>query len=66
MKDTLLFVQELSKQIDEYSSAYEPDDQLEWSLVLAEIKTFIEADSIVCVRDEDSNSIVLSHRCDFI
>lgn len=34
--------QELAKQIDDYSATYEPDDQLEWSLVLSEIKSFIE------------------------
>jgi len=55
-------VRELSKQIDEYTTTYEPEDQLEWSLVLGEIKAFIEADTIVNVLDSDSNSIVLSHR----
>ena len=47
---------------DEYTTAHEPEDQLEWSLVLGEIKSFIEADTIVNVLDSDSNSIVLSHR----
>ena len=55
-------VRELSKHIDEYTATYEPEDQLEWSLVLGEIKAFIEADTIVNVLDSDSNSIVLSHR----
>ncbi len=32
-------------------------------MVLGEIKGFIEADSVVNVLDSDSNSIVLSHRC---
>lgn len=35
---------------------------MEWSLVLGEIKSFIEADTVVNVLDSDSNSIVLSHR----
>ena len=35
-------VQELAKQIDEYTATYGPDDQLEWSLVLGEIRAFIE------------------------
>ena len=48
--------------LDEYTTTYEPEDQLEWSLVLGEIKAFIEADTIVNVLDSDSNSIVLSHR----
>ena len=34
--------QELAKQIDDYLTIYEPDDQLEWKLVLGEIKAFIE------------------------
>jgi len=48
--------------LDEYTATYEPDDQMEWYLVLGEIKAFIEADTIVNVLDSDSNSIVLSHR----
>ena len=55
-------VRELAKHIDEYTATYEPDDQLEWSLVQSEIKSFIEADTVVNVLDSDSNSIVLSHR----
>ncbi|RXG58577.1 Protein SCAI [Armadillidium vulgare] len=55
-------VRELSKQIDEYTTTYEPEDQLEWSLVLGEIKSFIDADNGVNVLDMDSNTIVLSHR----
>ncbi|MCL4127006.1 UNVERIFIED_CONTAM: hypothetical protein GTU68_047934, partial [Idotea baltica] len=51
-----------SKQIDEYTTTYEPEDQLEWSLVLGEIKSFIDADNGVNVLDMDSNTIVLSHR----
>ncbi|PSN33551.1 Protein SCAI [Blattella germanica] len=53
---------ELDKQIVDYTSTYEPDDQLEWSLVLEEIKSFIKADGIVSVLHADSNTIVLSHR----
>ena len=34
--------QELAKQIDDYTSIYEPEDQLEWSMVLGEIRSFIE------------------------
>uniref|UniRef100_A0A1B6EB07 Protein SCAI n=1 Tax=Clastoptera arizonana TaxID=38151 RepID=A0A1B6EB07_9HEMI len=55
-------VTELDKQIVDYTSTYEPDDQLEWSLVLEEIKSFIKADGIVSVLHADSNTIVLSHR----
>jgi len=55
-------VRELAKNIDEYNATYEPDDQMEWSLVLGEIKAFIDADTVANVLDSDSNSIVLSHR----
>ncbi|KAK6628651.1 hypothetical protein RUM43_002466 [Polyplax serrata] len=55
-------VMELDKQIADYTSTYEPDDQLEWTLVLEEIKSFIKADGLVSVLHADSNTIVLSHR----
>ncbi|XP_063227251.1 protein SCAI isoform X2 [Bacillus rossius redtenbacheri] len=55
-------VMELDNQISDYTSTYEPDDQLEWSLVLEEIKSFIKADEVVSVLHADSNTIVLSHR----
>lgn len=42
--------------------SYEPEDQLEWSLVLDEIKGFIKAEAAVAVLHADSNPIVLSHR----
>jgi hypothetical protein len=32
----------LSKQIDDYTGTYEPEDHMEWNLVLGEIKAFIE------------------------
>ena len=48
--------------MDEYTSTYEPDDQLEWSLVLGEIKSFLEADAILNILDADSNPMVISHR----
>lgn len=41
---------------------YEPEDHLEWSLVLDEIKGFIKAEAAVAVLHADSNPIVLSHR----
>ncbi|KAF4521725.1 hypothetical protein B566_EDAN012173 [Ephemera danica] len=62
MKLVRELVVELDKQIVDYTSTYEPDDQLEWSLVLEEIKSFIKSDSVVSVLHADSNAIVLSHR----
>lgn len=45
-----------------YTCRYEPEDQLEWSLVLEEIKGFIKAESAVAVLHADTNPIILSHR----
>lgn len=42
--------------------SYEPEDHLEWSLVLEEIKGFIKAEAAVAVLHADSNPIILSHR----
>ena len=41
--------QELAKQIDDYTATYEPDDQLEWSLVLGEIRAFIEVSTTTLI-----------------
>lgn len=41
-------VRELAKHIDDYVVTYEPDDSHEWSLVLSEIKSFLEVrDSVI-------------------
>ena len=55
-------VRELAKHIDDYSITYEPDDQLEWSMVLTEIKSFLEADAIMTVVDLDNMPLVIPHR----
>ena len=39
--------QELAKQIDDYTGTYEPEDQMEWNLVLGEIKAFIEVPKFI-------------------
>jgi hypothetical protein len=52
-------IKELGKQIDDYVTIYDPEDQLEWQLVKNEINDFIEADSILSV---DGTSISLSNR----
>ncbi|KAI4471920.1 protein scai [Holotrichia oblita] len=53
---------ELDRHIADYTSTYEPEDQYEWTMVLDEIRAFIEADSLVSVLHADTNPIVLSHR----
>lgn len=46
-----------------HTFSYEPEDALEWALVLDEIKGFIKADAAVSVlHAENANPIVLSHR----
>lgn len=63
MKLVRELVQELDAQIADYSSTYEPDDQVEWNLVLDEIKAFVKAESAVGVLHADSNApVVLTHR----
>ena len=52
-------VRELNRQIDEYVKAYDPDDSLEWQLVLNEISTFIDVDNQLNI---DHTPITLSYR----
>jgi hypothetical protein len=52
-------VRELNRQIDEYVKAYDPDDSLEWQLVLNEISTFIDVDNQLNI---DHIPITLSYR----
>ncbi|XP_070497595.1 protein SCAI isoform X3 [Chironomus tepperi] len=62
MKLVRELVIELERQIQEYTQTYEPEDALEWALVLDEIKGFIKADAAVSVlHAENANPIVLSH-----
>lgn len=58
----ILDFQELDLQIVTYTSTYEPDDQMEWSVVLQEIKSFVAADTVVNILHADQNTIVLTHR----
>ena len=55
-------VRELSRQVDEYIERYDADDQVEWTLILAEMKQFVEADNLVSIVDVDNSTVVLSHR----
>ncbi|KAG8037980.1 hypothetical protein G9C98_006305 [Cotesia typhae] len=62
MKLVRELIQELDAQIADYASTYEPEDQVEWNLVLDEIKGFVKAESAVGVLYADSNPVVLTHR----
>lgn len=38
----LLWLQELSEEIEDYTQRFNTEDQLEWSLVLQEVAAFVE------------------------
>jgi hypothetical protein len=58
-KIMLELVRELARQIDEYVKVYDPDDSLEWQLVLNEISAFIEVENRISI---DRQPITLSYR----
>ncbi|XP_068619623.1 protein SCAI [Battus philenor] len=55
-------IKELDKQIIEYGKTYDPEDQIEWTVVMDEVKAFIVAEAAVAVLHPDNYPIVLSHR----
>ena len=55
----LELVRELSRHIDDYVKAYDPDDSLEWQLVLNEISAFIEVEKQLHI---DHLPVALSYR----
>ncbi|XP_076090836.1 protein SCAI-like isoform X2 [Mytilus galloprovincialis] len=55
-------VKELQTQIEDYTLTYEPEDQMEWSLVVGEINAFLESDNLIDIHDVDPNYFLLSHR----
>lgn len=42
---TLILLQELSEEIEDYTQRFNTEDQLEWNLVLQEVAAFIEVTS---------------------
>lgn len=64
MKVVNELVREFNQFLNDYNHVYEPDIQLEWSLVLQEIKAFIDAESLVPVltgpTHPDGNNIELT------
>ncbi|XP_028394709.1 protein SCAI-like [Dendronephthya gigantea] len=60
------FVKELVKEfrqyIDEYTMIYNPTDEDDWRLVVNEVTSFCEAESLVTVMNADVTPRVLSHR----
>lgn len=55
-------VRELAKFVDDYKKIYEPEDYIEWTLVLSEIRQFMDAENLVQVVDVDNMPIIISHR----
>ncbi|KAI5644827.1 protein SCAI domain-containing protein [Phthorimaea operculella] len=55
-------IKELDRQIMEYGNTYDPDDQIEWNVVVDEVKAFIQAEPVVSVLHPDNYPVVLSHR----
>ncbi|XP_030040307.1 protein SCAI [Manduca sexta] len=55
-------IKELERQIAEYGNTYDPDDQVEWTLVVDEVKAFIQAEQVVTILHPDNYAVVLSHR----
>lgn len=55
-------IKELDRQIIEYGNTYDPDDQMEWTVVVDEVKAFIQAEPVVSVIHHDNYPVILSHR----
>ncbi|XP_053624873.1 protein SCAI [Plodia interpunctella] len=55
-------VHELDHQVKEYGKTYDPDDQVEWILVLDEIVAFLEADHVITVKRPDGVNVIISNR----
>ncbi|KHJ46058.1 hypothetical protein D918_03721 [Trichuris suis] len=62
MKQARDLIREMGRLVDDYIRRYDSEDHLAWSMVLTEVKTFVEADNVVNVVDVDSSSITVSHR----
>uniref|UniRef100_A0A5S6R398 Protein SCAI n=1 Tax=Trichuris muris TaxID=70415 RepID=A0A5S6R398_TRIMR len=62
MKQARDLIREMSRLVDDYIRRYDREDRLAWSMVLTEVKTFVEADNVVNVVDVDSSSITVSCR----
>ncbi|XP_075990581.1 protein SCAI isoform X1 [Anticarsia gemmatalis] len=55
-------IKELDRQIIEYGNTYDPDDQLEWTVVVDEVKAFIQAEPVLTVMHPDNYPVILTHR----
>ncbi|CAL8094819.1 unnamed protein product [Calicophoron daubneyi] len=55
-------LEEFTKQVEEYTAIYDPEDQLGWDLVVQEIREFVEGESLCSVANVDGSSTVITHR----
>ncbi|XP_059059852.1 protein SCAI [Achroia grisella] len=55
-------IKELDRQIIDYGITYDPDDQMEWALVVDEVKAFIQMEPVITVLHPDNYPVTLSHR----
>lgn len=55
-------VKELDLQIMDYGNTYDPDDQMEWTVVVDEVKAFVKAEPVVGVINNENYPILISHR----
>ena len=53
---------EFAAEIDKFSRSYGPDEQLEWSLVIDELRSFLKADRCIEVMDANQQFVPLVHR----
>ncbi|XP_077479595.1 protein SCAI [Stigmatopora argus] len=53
-----ILVKELSEEIEDYTQRFNTEDQLEWNLVLQEVASFVEADPVVLLDDNNSVTVV--------
>lgn len=52
-----LVLQDLGKQIDDYTSTYQPEDQNEWKTVLSEIREFEDVSILLGASLKQYNSV---------
>lgn len=62
MKLVRELIKELVNQIVDYGNTYDPEDQMEWSVVVDEVKSFVKAEPAVMVLTDDNFPVTLSHR----
>ncbi|XP_061836702.1 protein SCAI isoform X2 [Nerophis lumbriciformis] len=53
-----VLVKELSEEIEDYTQRFNTEDQLEWNLVLQEVASFVEADPVVLLNDNNCVTVI--------